>query len=240
MRKAVLTLLAVAAVGSGGVLDAAPASAGTLDQSQPNAIPGFEPVGGTHGAAQTFTAGLSGPLDQVDISIAGMDCTPDLLVEIRTVDSGGTPTGTILAVAAVSRASIPDNVGATPPGAMTSVSFSAPAVVTAGIQYAIVLPGVSPDTCYAFYVADGNPYSGGATFTSETDSFSSLAASGLDYAFRTYVLQQSATTPAPTSNPTSTGQRAAALTRCKTKAKKKHWPKKKLKKCKKKAKKLPA
>jgi hypothetical protein len=36
-----------------------------------------------------------------------------------------------------------------------------------------------------------------------------------------------------------TGQRAAALKKCKKKAKKKHWPKKRLKKCKKKAKKLP-
>ena len=37
----------------------------------------------------------------------------------------------------------------------------------------------------------------------------------------------------------STGQRDAALKKCKKKAKKKDWPKKKLKKCKKKAKKLP-
>ena len=36
-----------------------------------------------------------------------------------------------------------------------------------------------------------------------------------------------------------TGQQAAALKKCKKKAKKKHWTKKKLKKCKKKAKKLP-
>jgi hypothetical protein len=36
-----------------------------------------------------------------------------------------------------------------------------------------------------------------------------------------------------------TGQRAAALKKCKKKAKKKHWTKKKLKKCKKKAKLLP-
>jgi hypothetical protein len=36
-----------------------------------------------------------------------------------------------------------------------------------------------------------------------------------------------------------TGQRDAALKKCKKKAKKKHWSKKKLKKCKKKAKLLP-
>ena len=43
--------------------------------------------------------------------------------------------------------------------------------------------------------------------------------------------------PAPVAAPT--GQRAAALKKCKKKAKKKHWTKKKLKKCKKKARKLP-
>ena len=43
----------------------------------------------------------------------------------------------------------------------------------------------------------------------------------------------------PQATSRATGQRAAALKKCKKKAKKKHWPKKKLKKCKKKAKKLP-
>jgi hypothetical protein len=47
-------------------------------------------------------------------------------------------------------------------------------------------------------------------------------------------------TVGPTDQPTGpTGQQASALKKCKKKAKKKHWSKKKLKKCKKKAKKLP-
>ena len=45
------------------------------------------------------------------------------------------------------------------------------------------------------------------------------------------------TSPAVPAGPT--GQRAAALKKCKKQAKKKHWTKKKLRKCKKKAKKLP-
>jgi predicted outer membrane repeat protein len=52
-------------------------------------------------------------------------------------------------------------------------------------------------------------------------------------------LQAGDVPPAPASVNQPTGQRAAALKKCKQKAKKKNWSKKKLKKCKKKAKKLP-
>jgi predicted outer membrane repeat protein len=47
-------------------------------------------------------------------------------------------------------------------------------------------------------------------------------------------------TQAPEASVTVTGQRAAALKKCKQRAKKKHWAKKRLKKCKKKARGLPA
>ena len=46
-------------------------------------------------------------------------------------------------------------------------------------------------------------------------------------------------TPPPAASVTATGQRAAALKKCKQRAKKKHWAKKRLKKCKRKARRLP-
>jgi hypothetical protein len=51
--------------------------------------------------------------------------------------------------------------------------------------------------------------------------------------------QDQCPTNATTQGPCPTGQRAAALRRCKKKAHKKHWSKKRLKKCKKKARLLP-
>ena len=188
MRKSILTLVGVAAIISVGMLNTTLASAGTLDQSQPNAIVGFQPVGGPNGAAQTFTAGIGGPLDQVDILIAGMNCTPDLLVEIRPVDSGGTPTGAILALAAVSRASVPD-------------------IDNTALQ---------------------------AVWASQARPTPSRRIQPHDFAFRTYVLQASDTT---TSQPT--GLRAEALKKCKQRAGRHHWPRRRLKKCKKEAQLLP-
>ena len=46
--------------------------------------------------------------------------------------------------------------------------------------------------------------------------------------------------PCPAAPASVTGQRAAALKKCKKKAKKKHWSKKRLKNCKKRARQLPA
>ena len=53
------------------------------------------------------------------------------------------------------------------------------------------------------------------------------------------VCQPPPASPASSVTPTNTGQRAAALKKCKKTAKKKHWTKKQLKKCKKKANLLP-
>jgi hypothetical protein len=44
-------------------------AAGTLDQSQPLGLTFSSPLGGPFVAAQTFTAGLSGNLDQVNLML---------------------------------------------------------------------------------------------------------------------------------------------------------------------------
>lgn len=115
------------------LLSGSPALAqGTLDQSQTVHDAG---IGATAEVrfAQTFTAGITGDLDT--IKVYTHDPIPAATVEIRTV-SDGAPSGTVLATTEVD-ASLSET--------WVTVAFAAPATVTAGTPYAIVLrlPGSS-------------------------------------------------------------------------------------------------
>jgi hypothetical protein len=175
----------------------ASAGAGVLDQSQPGLRTNFATfVSDTHHRAQTFTSGLTGALDQVDVPVGRADSvvTASLLVEIRPLSSG-VPSGPALASASLPAASIPV---APFPSAFLSVPLAPPAPVTAGIQYAIVLSSSSCGvgdffTCYRWTLGPaGDSYPGGsglrsltagATWTPFTDFGST------DLPFKTYVLK---------------------------------------------------
>ncbi len=212
------------------------AAAGTLDQQQPNqqaTTANETPVGDQHQAAQTFTAGLSGGLDQVDVHVGGtpLPCEPGsgIKVEVRTV-TGEAPSDNILATATIPSSSIIVR-------SWNSVTFATPAPVTAGTRYALVLS--APDsTCtldpgealYFWTGADSappNPYGAGSAWLRDLGSGPDWMANdpAFDQAFKTYVVP-------PSTGPT--GQRARALKKC---AKLKNKAKKK--KCKKRARKLP-
>ena len=129
------------------------ALAGTLDQQQTTAdTVSIVELGDSE--AQTFTAGLSGGIDQVDLLLAksGSISLP-LSVEIRDV-SGGNPGTTVLASQSVPASSIPGTA------AFVSVSFATPAPVAAGTQYAIVLYS-SSGVAYNWSVSNAEAYSGG-------------------------------------------------------------------------------
>src|SRR4051794_9782420 len=79
---------------------------------------------------QTFTAGLTGALDQVDLMV-GTPASQTVTVQIRNT-VGGLPGSTVLASTTFT---FPTTV---PPTAFSSVPFSAPAPVVAGTQYAVV------------------------------------------------------------------------------------------------------
>jgi hypothetical protein len=202
------------------------AMAGTLDQQQ---IAGTAPdaeVYSNQNWAQTFTAGLSGGLDQVDLNLAqqigghSAPMTP-LTVEIRNV-SGGVPGGTVLGTQSIAPTAPP----VYPANGFVSVNFSPTVPVVAGTQYAIVA-GTSAGGSgeYGWYGAGGDTYMHGDPFFQQPPGSGTWTMPAtLDLSFRTYV--GSAATP--------TGQRAAALKKCK----KKHSAKKR-KKCRKKAKSLP-
>jgi hypothetical protein len=196
-----------------------PASAGTLDQQQ-TASDTEAGLTTTQSGAQTFTTGMTGLLDQADLLLfqTGTPSNP-VTVEIRNV-SGGKPATTALA-----SASIPISAIGTSP-AFVPVTFTTPAPVTAGTQYALVAysAGVVGNGVGWNRQDTGNPYPGGGLFIStETlppvDTWTEFT--GQDFAFKTYVAP-------PTPSATSTPKK-----KCKKKAKKKSASAAK-KKCKKK------
>jgi hypothetical protein len=196
------------------------ALAGTLDQQQPDGGAG-KLVDSVQSVAQTFTAGISGGLDQVDLNLVTPVATPTayLSVELRDV-SGGAPGGMILASQSVPVSRVSGVA------AFVSVTFAPPAPVVAGSHYAIVAYTATPGAnAWGWTFSSAvDPYPGGGIFSTTNSPPSGPWTPAIrDFAFKTYVV------PSP-----STGQRAAALKKCK----KKHFHKAR-KKCKKKANLLP-
>ena len=174
---------------------AAPAHAGTLDQQQTTYDGSFDL--GLNGpdrvAAQTFTAGLTGGLDQVDLPVGyETGCQPvgPLIVQIRTV-ANGLPSGTVLASASLASSQVDDEVGATTD--FVSVAFASPAPVKAGIAYAIVLLAPEAGDCagplayYEWQLGADNSYPTGAAYFSVNGGTTWPAFGTTDGAFRTYV-----------------------------------------------------
>jgi len=170
------------------------AGAGTLDQSQPVIGNGSAFVSSFVSTAQTFTSGLTGRLDQVDLAVsrAGAPVTLPLTIQIRTA-SGGVPSATILATVNLPAASIP--IASTP--AFLSVAVAPSVPNTAGVQYAIVLSSGNCgfSNCFHWGFPGTNPYAGGAALQSQSGG--PWAATGFltnsDLAFKTYVAQAPAT-----------------------------------------------
>jgi hypothetical protein len=192
--------LAAFVVAVGGLLTA-PGLAnatGTLDQSQ-TSTGGLEvSVWGPEWVAQTFTAGITGDLDQVDLFLFRADNPGPLTVDIQAV-TAGVPSGSVIASSSVAQADVNDSFTPT----WISVPFSSPARVNAGKQYAIVLSARSISSflegIYAWNDVFGNPYSAGRVVISTTGGatwgdFASVF-DDADAAFKTYV------TPLPTSIP---------------------------------------
>ena len=184
---------------------AASASAGSLDQQQ--TIPGSTADGlsSSQSLAQTFTAGISGGLDQADLYLQtdGSPASQDLIVQIRDGYVGGAG-NTVLA----SRNLIPAQIGS---GSFVPVGFNPPAPVVAGQQYAIVAyTSAVFGNGYAWRIAASDPYPAGAPFRNvfSPPSGGWSAVSGADFAFKTYVQPP---------QPGQTGKRAAALKKCKKK-----------------------
>jgi len=176
-----------------GVLALAPAGAWaqTLDQQQPSFAAGSQritgPSRGPDSLAQTFTAGLSGGLDRVDLALAqaSIPSVGPLTVEIRNVDDSGAPGTDVLASIDVPAESVP--IGGNDALAFVEVQFDSPADVAAGGQYAIVAY-TGGDDFYQWGRAGADLYAGGSAFNSRQSPPSTWTAGSLeDRAFKTSV-----------------------------------------------------
>lgn len=193
---------------------AAVQAAGTLDQ-QSTSLGNARGLIGTHENgqdvihAQTFRAGASGSLHQVDLAVRVVgDPGVPLTVEIRALDGGGLPAA-VLGSAVVAQTSLPacDTVACvdkSPAGDFTTFSFTSvpltsPATVAAGTDYAIVLSatGAQLDIYGDMIGRTANRYEWAGT----TDQSAYADGDGLNYlggvgwvqsnvdkAFKTYVL----------------------------------------------------
>ncbi|HWM89561.1 MAG TPA: carboxypeptidase regulatory-like domain-containing protein [Thermoanaerobaculia bacterium] len=144
-------------------------------------------------AGQTFVAGATGQLTQVDLDLFCAGCTgttPNLTVSIRaTTGSPAVPTGADLATA-----TIPGfNTGA---GGIFSAFFGTPATITAGTQYAIVIRAVANPSAgtYAYVCSctapNSNPYANGQRVTSANSGATWVAdvtTGGRDLGFTVFV-----------------------------------------------------
>jgi hypothetical protein len=212
-------------VGAAYLLAPGAASAGTLDQQQTDATGAGADISSTISLAQGFTPGITGQIDQVDLVLGKLNSpTAPLSIEIRDI-SGGIPGNVVLGSQSVPASSV------LVAPAFVQITFSPPASVSAGTQYAIVAHSATTSLNLYQWRENGasspNPYPGGVGFYANSPPPATWTASPtIDFAFKTYVV------PGPPATPT--GQRAAALKKCK----KKHSHKKR-KKCRKKANLLP-
>jgi hypothetical protein len=190
MKRLILVLAAVFSLAL-----PAQATAGTLDQQQTNVAGGRTHIFGpgdtglsARSLAQTFTAGISGALDQVDLYLDREASTEEpLTVEIRdVVGATGAPGTSVLASASVPAASVP-----TVATGFFAVGFASPPSVTAGTKYAIVAY-VGGDGRYFWWrgtcCASGDLYPGGGAFDAFESPPSSWFSAAFDLAFQTYVI----------------------------------------------------
>lgn len=170
-------------------------AAGTLDQFETR-IDGSSNITETVWEGQTFTAGITGLLDQVDVGLARQGSSGPLTVQIRTVMPDGAPSNVVLATATLPEASV-----STTTIGFVSVPLTPGTAAVAGTQYAIVL-GAPLAVDPAFYAlgeacgvsvvpqpCSGDPYPGGRALVSHTSAATwSLYSQTFDTAFRTYVV----------------------------------------------------
>jgi len=191
-RSGMSSRLLIATLTGAMVLALVPATvfAGTLDQAQEDTstsqqwICGQDDVlgGCPLSEAQTFTAGISGLLDEVQLHVIRSEGSDPLTVEIRNTTNSGFPGTQVLATGSIADSATAD---------WQSVDFDTMAIVEAGTHYAIVAyTGADSLWGWSFLYDDvDNPYDGGHRFTTESwPPTTGWDASGdADNAFRTYV-----------------------------------------------------
>jgi hypothetical protein len=162
---------------------------GDLDQS--NVLDPMS-LGSSTDQAQTFTAGKTGFLDDVELMFSGSG-TITMTIQATTA---GLPNGTVLATTTATLVSVDGFV---------DFVFASPASVTSGTMYAFIFNTGVAAAAWGTDIEDADAYAPGQALAGPapwaTNTFIG------DFAFRTYV--RAATAPTPSGNgtppPTSTG-----------------------------------
>jgi hypothetical protein len=169
------------------------ASAGTLDQKQEDTSNCSSTVSAPQTIAQTFTAGKTGDLDQVDFNVSGIagdSPQGSVTVQIQgvtTLLSGDVPNGVTLATETV-----------TPVADWNPVALSPTVPVVGGTKYAIVLSTGDLQVSWAGSTV-ANTYPSGNSADNVLGSGWTPRPAACDQAFRTYVANVTAVTLASAS-----------------------------------------
>jgi hypothetical protein len=172
------------------VLQPVVAATGSLDQQQTSILGGLllyssPPESSFQFLSQTFTAGLTGTLTEVDLAVGCEgDCTSSgpVTVEIHSAS----PTGTLLGSSSLGPSDIPIYFGSAPTDFVT-FTFSGVSLV-AGSVYAIVITASNAQYDIPHYVvADyylSDSYAAGTAYYNDGSGWLDL---NYDLAFKTYV-----------------------------------------------------
>jgi hypothetical protein len=152
---------------------------GTVDQE--NTVIGNGGTNSSQPLAQTFTAGKTGLLTQIQLSMRATGGDMGLQIEATT---GGLPNGTVLAT----------TVHTTPSNLSNWCAFSlvSPIPVIAGTTYAIVFD-MTPLTGVPTADSSGDTYSGGQALLNSGSSWGAVNGIVLDWDFKTLVDPQTTT-----------------------------------------------
>ena len=136
------------------------------------------------GIGQTFTAGLSGPLTSVEVFLVDVDerpgTEPGLTVALASTSSG-LPVGVALAASTIPDSDVPSVSG------VVTVTFSSPATVTAGEQYAILITTSETNNNYKWCGDGADTYSGGTGLDDAAAGRNWRQLAYKDMSLRTYV-----------------------------------------------------
>ena len=135
-RRARSTLMLLAASLVTVMLPAATAHASVSPDPDYSAyVPNFPNVASYQSMGQAFVAPTSGTVTQVSLGLTDYSSAGSLTVTLETVNGSDMPTGVILSTATLGHADVPNS----PANAVVPITFLAPATVTAGTEYVIVL-----------------------------------------------------------------------------------------------------
>ncbi len=159
-------------------------NAPTVDQSNTAGTTTGTSFGTASWGGQTFIPAVTGQLTKVDVQLFCSGCTgttPNLTLSVRAT-SGGLPTGADLATATIPGFSSGSAIYYT-------ATFGAPATLTSGTQYALILrPVAAPSVGGYFWIrASPSSYANGQRVISTDNGVTWTADSTRDFNFRAYM-----------------------------------------------------